>query len=355
MGQATTNIPEQTKRLVIFRFSALGDVALTVPVLLGFLETYPDHVLTVVTRPKFKPIFEKLERVQVLEAQFEGEHKGIVGLFRLYKSIRELRAEAIVDLHNVLRTKILRFFLRFHSVKINVIDKGRADKKALTRSENKIFKPLKHTCLRYKEVFEEHGFNFELGSTQTLPSGQMPKKLVDIGQIEGKLVGIAPFAAYKGKMYSLDKLEKVIKGLTTQLDCTILCFGGGMKEQAAIEAWVRQFPNCYNLIGKFSFAKELDVISNLDLMLSMDSGNGHLAAIFGVPTLTLWGITHPYAGFAPYGQPKENSLLADRANFPNVPTSVYGNTWPPGYEEAINTISEDAIISKIKEILGQFA
>ncbi|MDH3699285.1 MAG: glycosyltransferase family 9 protein [Flavobacteriaceae bacterium] len=352
MGQATSNMPDRTKRLVILRFSALGDVALTAPVLLGFLKAYPDHVLTVVTRPKYSPIFKNLTRVQVLEAQLQGEHKGIIGLFRLYKSIRELQPKAIVDLHNVLRTKILRFFLGFHSVKIKAINKGRADKRSLTRSENKILRPLKHTAKRYKEVFEDLGFNFDLNNTHTLPSRPMPVNIPDIANSKGKLLGFAPFAAHEGKMYSLEKLENVIKGLTSQLNCTILCFGGGNKEQAAIEHWAKEFPNCYNLIGKVSFAEELDVISNLDLMLSMDSGNGHLAAIFGVPTLTLWGITHPYAGFAPYGQPEENSLLADIAKFPKVPTSIYGNACPPGYEEAINTISEDAIISKIKAILG---
>lgn len=355
MGQATTNIPDRTKRLVILRFSALGDVALTVPVLLGFLETYPDRVLTVVTRPKFSPIFEKLARVQVLEARLKDEHKGILGLFRLYRSIRKLQPEAIVDLHNVLRTKILRFFLSFHSAKIRVIDKGRADKRSLTRSDSKILKPLKHTCKRYKEVFEDHGFDFELGSGRTLPTGPMPENMANIGQIEGKMIGIAPFAAHEGKMYGIDKLGKVIEGLTTQLDCTILCFGGGKKEKTAIEHWEEQYPKCYNLIGKFSFTEELDVISNLDIMLSMDSGNGHLAAIFGVPTLTLWGITHPYAGFTPYDQPDENSLLAETTNFPKIPTSIYGNTCPPGYEVAINTIPEDDIISKIKAMLGQIA
>ena len=57
----------------------------------------------------------------------------------------------------------------------------------------------------------------------------------------------------------------------------------------------------------------------------MDSGNGHLAAMYGIPVITVWGVTHPYAGFAPFLQPEENSITADREQFPLIPTSVYGN------------------------------
>jgi len=353
--QATEHIPDRSKRLIVLRFSALGDVALMVPVLMAFLETYPDYSVTLVTRPRFSPIFNKIEGVNVLEARLEGAHKGIIGLFRLHRSIRKLEPEAIVDLHNVLRTKVLRLFFSAKTIGIKAIDKGRSEKRALTRSSKKIYKPLKHTSKRYKEVFEGLGYSFNLKSTHILPKGTMPNNIVDRGQLGGKLIGIAPFAAHKGKMYSLTRLEKVIKALNDHLDCTILCFGGGDKEKSAIAHWSSQYPNCINLIGQVSFDEELKVISNLDLMLSMDSGNGHLAAIFGVPTLTLWGITHPFAGFAPYGQPEEHRLLADRTRFPQIPTSIYGNTYPEGYEEAINTISEEEIISRILAIIDQNA
>ncbi len=348
----TSNIPDRPKRLVVLRFSALGDVALTVPVLLAFLEAYPDYALTVVTRPKFSPIFNKIERVNVLEARLEGAHKGILGLYRLYRTVRELQVEAIVDLHNVLRTKVIRLFFGFHGTRFNTVNKGRSEKSALTRSKNKIWKPLKHTTQRYKEVFEGLGYTFSLDSTQILPSRKMPKNILENSRFEGKIIGIAPFAAHQGKVYDIARLEKVIKGVNAQMDCTIICFGGGDKEKSAIAHWSSQYPNYINLIGQVAFEEELAVISNLDLMLSMDSGNGHLAAIFGVPTLTLWGITHPFAGFAPYGQPEENGLLANRTKYPEIPTSIYGNSCPKGYEEAINTIAEEEIVSRILGILG---
>ena len=102
-----------------------------------------------------------------------------------------------------------------------------------------------------------------------------------------------------------------------------------------------------------SLSEELALISNLDLMVSMDSGNGHLAAMFGVPVITIWGVTHPYAGFAPFNQPESNSLTADREAFPMIPTSVYGNKLPEGYDKAMKTIPPALVYERILQVLEE--
>ena len=94
-----------------------------------------------------------------------------------------------------------------------------------------------------------------------------------------------------------------------------------------------------------------NIISNLDVMLSMDSGNAHIAAMMGVKTITIWGVTHPYAGFVPFNQPEEFCLLADREKFPKIPTSVYGNTFPKDYENAAGSISVETIVNKVISLL----
>ena len=87
-------------------------------------------------------------------------------------------------------------------------------------------------------------------------------------------------------------------------------------------------------------------------MVSMDSGNGHLSAMFGIPTLTIWGITHPFAGFAPFGQDPKLSILADREQYPMIPTSVYGNKFPKGYERVMDTIHPQDVVNTIESLLG---
>ena len=344
--------PPDPQTLVVIRFSALGDVAMTVPVLLAFAASYPDVDVRVCIRPKFQALFNSIPNVKVLPANLDGNHSGLLGLLRLYKQIRNEKPKAILDLHNVLRTRILRSYNGLNRIPYYVLDKGRAEKRRLTRPRNKKWQPLSHTTQRYAAVFEAAGYPLSLSDQHLLPPRRVQdSKLHDT--LEGFiLIGIAPFAAHDAKMYDPRQLEEVIAWLNTRSDCRILIFGGGKLEQQQARNWEEQYSNCMNLIGKYDFDEELNVISSLDLMLSMDSGNGHLSAIFGVPTLTLWGVTHPYTGFAPYNQPDSNSLLADRSRFPAIPTSVYGNHCPQGYQEAINTIPVSLIKERIKAILG---
>ena len=84
----------------------------------------------------------------------------------------------------------------------------------------------------------------------------------------------------------------------------------------------------------------------------MDSGNAHISAMYGIPTITLWGVTHPYAGFYPFGQNETNALLADREMYPLIPTSVYGNKFPEGYDQVMETISPEMVLKKIAQTIS---
>ena len=160
-----------------------------------------------------------------------------------------------------------------------------------------------------------------------------------------------PRISFKGKMYSLERMKEVIDNLNNTKKFKIILFGGGDKEKKQLDTLASSFEHVINCTGALSFEEELKLINNLDLMIAMDSGNAHLAAMYGVKTITLWGVTHPYAGFYPFGQDKNNALLADRDKYPLIPTSVYGNKFPEGYGSAIDSISPEMIIKKIKEIL----
>ncbi len=341
-----------TKHLLVIRLSAMGDVAMVVPVISALIHQYPDVKITVLTRSFFKPLFEQLPNVSVYEADVKGKHKGVLGLWKLFKALKTLQIDFVADLHNVLRSNILKTFFKLSGFQFVQIDKGRAEKKALTQASNKVFKPIKTTHQRYADVFGVLGYTLDLTSNVFLPKRELANKTIQlIVSDDKKLVGIAPFAAFEGKMYPIDLMEQVVSELSKLNSFQILLFGGGKKEQEVLERWENKYPNVASIVGKATFSEELDLISNLEIMLAMDSGNAHLAALFGVPTLTLWGVTHPYTGFYPFGQPLENALLADREKFPLIPTSVYGNKMPEGYTEAMRTIHPQDIIKKMKTIL----
>ena len=324
----------------------MGDVAMIVPVLRAFSQQYPDVNITVLTRVFFTPFFRDLPNVSVFPADLNGKHKGIFGLFKLSNALKKLNIDAVADLHNVLRTKILKLFL-FGKTFIQ-IDKGRTEKKALI-SGNK-FEQLKTTHQRYADVFETLGFKLDL-SNPTCPERAKlnDKSRAIVGVDSKKWIGIAPFATYKSKMYPLDLMETVIETLSNTYK--VVLFGGGQKEIEALNTFENKFDNVISIAGKLSLDEELDVISNLDVMLSMDSGNAHLAVMLGVKVITIWGVTHPFAGFSSFSQPKDYALLSDRKQFPLIPTSIYGNKYPETYIEASRSILPKTIIEKIESII----
>jgi ADP-heptose:LPS heptosyltransferase len=331
------------------RLSAMGDVAMTVPVLRAFVNQYPEVKVTVVSRPFFKPFFEGIPNLSFFAFDEKDRHKGFLGLCKLYQDLNKLNVDAFADLHNVLRSKVVRTLFAVSGKKIASVDKGREEKKDLTRPENKIFKPLTTMFERHVKVFEQLGFSVNLDNPIFPQKAILDSDILKIiGNSRQKLIGIAPFAQYDSKVYPLDLMQDVIDSLALDPSNTILLFGGGKKEIEILNTFSSGKENVINMAGKIKFQQELQLISNLNVMLSMDSGNAHIAAMLGVKVITLWGATHPYAGFYPFNQLLENALVSDRNLYPKLPTSVYGNKKVEGYEDAMRTIAVDDIVSKIK-------
>jgi ADP-heptose:LPS heptosyltransferase len=340
------------KHIAVMRLSAMGDVAMTVPVLRAFVNQHPQVKITIISRPFFKPFFKGIPNLSFFAFDEKERHKGFLGLLRLFQDLKGLEIDAFADLHNVLRSKIIRNLFALSGKKTASVDKGRTEKKALTQPGNKVFQQLPTMFERHAKVFEQLGFMVDLSSRSV--GTLFPEKavlsreiLTLIGTNHQKLIGIAPFAQYDSKVYPLDLMQEVINKLALDSTNTILLFGGGKKEIELLNSLSANKGNVIVVAGEIKFQQELQLISNLDVMLSMDSGNAHIAAMLGVKVITLWGATHPYAGFSPFNQPLENALVSDRNQFPKLPTSVYGNKKVEGYEDAMRTITVDAILKAL--------
>jgi ADP-heptose:LPS heptosyltransferase len=334
------------------RLSAMGDVAMTVPVLRAFSKQYPDVKITVISRPFFKPLFAGIPNLSFFDFDEKERHKGIFGLLRLFNDLKPLQIDAFADLHNVLRSKVVRSLFAINGKKVAAVNKGRDEKKALTRLENKIFKPLTSMFERHAKVFSELGFPSDISMPEFPAKQKLDTETLNLtGEKNKAWIGIAPFAQYDSKVYPLDLLQIVIDELAKNPQYKIFLFGGGNKEIEILDSLSKNKENVINIAGKIKFKQELQLISHLDLMLSMDSGNAHIAAMLGIKTITLWGATHPFTGFSPFNQPLENALVSDRNQFPKLPTSVYGNKKVEGYENAMRTILPEQVIEKIKTSL----
>lgn len=340
------------KHILVIRLSAMGDVAMTVPVLRALMQQYSNLKVTVVSRPFFKPFFNGIPNVNFFAVDLQKRHKGFLGLFRLFSDLKKLEIDAVADLHNVLRSKVIRALFALSGKKAAFTDKGRAEKKALTRAENKVFKPLKPMVERHVETFEKLGFPVSLKHPQFPAKVVLSEEVLKItGHKNLPWIGIAPFAQYEGKVYPLDLMQKVIDELAKNTSNKIFLFGGN-EEIRKLNQLQNNHSNVTVLAGKLKFNQELDVISNLDVMLSMDSGNSHIAAMLGVKVITLWGATHPFAGFSPFNQPLNNCIIADRTKYPLLPTSIYGNKKVKGYESVMRSIPAEKIVTAIQSQLN---
>ena len=342
------------KRLLVFRFSAMGDVAMTVPVLYSLAKAYPELQITIVSRVAFQPFFESLsDNISFIAADLYGKHKGLRGLFRLFKELHRMKFDAVADLHDVLRTFFLRFCFRLTGTPVEHIDKGRKEKKALTRRKNKVRRPLQTTFDRYTKVFQKLGFTFPLHFNSIFenktpaPSLYLPYT----GEKGGnRWLGIAPFAKHAGKMYPLEKMEKVVASLSQETNLQIFLLGGGKQEIEILTDWEKKYPNTIMLAGKLKLKNELALISQLDVMISMDSANMHMASLTHTPVISIWGATHPWCGFMGWNQSIENAIQID---LPCRPSSIFGNK--PCYRKdyaCLNQISPEMILERIRQFLN---
>lgn len=202
--------------------------------------------LPLVSREAFRPFFEKLPaNISFIAADLYGKHKGIRGLYRLFRELSPSKFDAVADLHDVLRTFFLRFCFRLTGIPVEHINKGRKEKKALTRQQNKKCIALTPTCERYANVFRKLGLSFPLEFT-TIYETEQPDRSTFIQHTGEKgdfrWVGIAPFAKHVGKMYPLSKMEEVIVELSRQEKSNYFCSAAGRKKLRPLPLGKRNTP-----------------------------------------------------------------------------------------------------------------
>ena len=333
-------------KLLIIRFSALGDIAMSVPIVHDLAVQYPDLEITMLSREMARPLFEQLpQNVHFIAADLKGRHKGLLGLCRLWRDAHLSDFDYIADFHGVLRTWWLRTEGCLRRKKIAKIDKGRNGKKALTRQKNKVFVQQATSFERYAKVLGQLGFSIKPSFTKLDYSSFCETQKPD----NETWIGIAPFAKHEAKVYPMDKMEQVIKALSEREHTTVFLFGGGTTENEQIERLCAKYNNVRPAKSQQGLKGELALMGQLDVMLSMDSANMHLASLVGTRVVSVWGGTHPYAGFLGWNQKAEDCIQLD---LPCRPCSVYGNK--PcfrGDYACMNGIAPKQVIKKISTYL----
>lgn len=338
-------------KILVIRLSAFGDIAMLVPVVYSVAKAYPDSRFVVLTRRSFSPLFKSLAKnIETMAFDSENEHKGISGLLKLRKRVLKRNFTHIADTHDVIRTKLIRSSLFGSSrVKTAHIDKGRTDKKRLIETKDTTH-PLMSTIERYKRVFQELGFDFEITFRNVFQEKQVSYSALGDWQptVGSRRIGIAPFARHKGKIYPLEKMEKVVEMLSSDSQNRLFLFGGSDEEKHTLKKWAAKYSNTVCTVGRLFLQEELLLIHSLDVLISMDSANMHLASLVETPVVSVWGATHPSLGFYGFGQNLENAVQTDLGC---RPCSVYGNK--PCYRKdyaCMNRIDPGDIVARIRTI-----
>lgn len=399
-------------KVFAIRFSAIGDVAMLVPVFRKALAANPELEILFISKPFLEPLFSGWERLSFIPVHTE-DYKGLAGLVRLASYLSSLHnAGVYLDLHDNLRTRILRTIWKLQGKKVYVLDKGRGEKAELTRRKNKKLRPLTHAVDRYLQVFEAAGIlissqpatdtgspalieNSATASFSVMESDPITDKdrltakvkLTDTGRrnwlnhhpqeiematlpfpvpaypahaVSQLQIGYAPYASSSLKDLPVAHSRRLLGMILDRFPLSsIILFGGrdrqadlqNLKDSASLGEAGKSISLATELVSGFS--SELELIAELDLMLSMDSGNMHLAAISGVPVIGIFGTTHPDLGFSPYGQ--EESGTFGLEGLECRPCTVFGNgTCYRGDFACMNQLPLEQLVDKIAEKTGQY-
>lgn len=338
--------------ILIIRVSAIGDVAMTIPVLYSVAKAHPQDTFTVLTQTSLLPLFiHQPQNVKAIGMDAKTTEKSFFKFIQFILRLRAYNFDRVIDLHSVIRSWIVDFIFRLQGKPVFKINKHRnAGKRFTARPPKKIFQ-LRSVSDRYADVFKAAGFRFDVQFVSLFDKYPVDETVMKemAGDKTGRWIGIAPFARHKGKRYPIEKMEKIIEVLSGRNETTLFLFGDRGDERKILHRWENTFCHTVNCSGRFSLEQELLLMSRLDLMVSMDSANMHLASLAGIKVLSIWGATHPFSGFYGYNQRLDLAVQTDLAC---RPCSIYGdkrcyrNDWACMY-----SITSEQVVDKINQYL----
>jgi ADP-heptose:LPS heptosyltransferase len=311
------------RNVLVMRFSALGDVAMTIPVIYPMCKANPDTRFVMVTKPWPATMFhDRPDNLMVVGIDVKKEYKGLLGLCKLASRLRkEYDIDAVADLHNVLRTRVIGMFMKLRGIPVVRLDKERGKRKALIH--HKTTEPVTPTHDRYRKVLEQLGFQSPDDFSRLYDGKPLPdSSIVPVKEPGQKWIAVSPFSAHDGKCYPLEQMAQVVAMLSKRENYWIFLMGGGKDEKLALRPFAKANQHVISMAEiKHGFTDEYVLLSKCDVMLTMDSANMHLASLMGLKSVTIWGATSPACGFQGYGKDGADDIQLDMEC---RPCGIYG-------------------------------
>jgi len=322
-------------KILVIRFSAMGDVILCHPVLSEVIRLNPEVRIDFLTRNGLEFIVKGIPNVNSIALKFKKGLSGFLQLLQLVKELRNKNYDAVIDLHGSIRSRLISILLFGGRKNIFRIDKGRDVKKARIGHLNIDSKPLRHHILRYRDVFVKAGLKLfdQLEDTISIRWSknenlqlEIEKTMLENGWNDKKRIGIAAFAKHQWKEWN--KTESFIEKILEEDGHTLIfLFGAGPAEKSKMLEWQKKSFGRVIIVGDyFTLQQEIYFFSYLDALVTMDSANLHLANLSNIPKIiSIWGPTDPGMGFGPVDQKRNIFVQKSAQQLTCRPCSVYGN------------------------------
>ena len=325
----TMTVSDTPSRILVIRFSSMGDIVLTSPVTRQLDRLFPDAEIEFLTRSEYVSLARALPGVAVVRRFDPG-----TGLLSLVSRLRERRYDLAIDLHGNLRSRLVA--MTGIAGRVLRYDKRRFARMAIVRRRRRS-RPVPHTIDRYLEVLDR----FEASAAPGLEGAQnaaekrlphlkvgdaaaamVEERLAGAGIApDVRILGVAPGASHGPKRWPPERFARVADHMAESRDMKILLLGSEADRPVTGEVADAMERPAVDWTGATDLALLPAAVRRCALLVSNDSGPMHVATAVGTPVIGVFGATHPRLGFAPVG-PADAAVTLD---LPCSPCSLHGN------------------------------
>ena len=322
-------VSETPSRILVIRFSSMGDIVLSSPVTRQLGRLFPDAEIDFLTRSEYVSLARALPGVAAVQRFDPG-----TGLLRLVSRLRERRYDLAFDLHGNLRSRLVA--MAGVAGRVLRYDKRRFARMAIVRRRRRS-RPVPHTIDRYLEVLDrlEAGASPGPEGAHDTAENRLPQLKVDdaaaamvaerlagagIGP-DVRVLGVAPGASHGPKRWPPERFARVADHLAKSRDLKVLLLGSEADRPVTGEVARAMECPAVDWTGATDLAMLPAAVRRCALLVSNDSGPMHVATAVGTPVIGIFGATHPGLGFAPVG-PADAAITLD---LPCSPCSLHGN------------------------------
>jgi len=326
----------QPIRFLILRFSSIGDIVLTTPLVRALKNQVENSEIHYFTKPEYEEILKAnpyIDKIHTLQKNLPSQ----------LKEIKAQNIDYIIDLHHNLRTARIKTTLRNIAFSF---DKLNFKKWLLVNFKvNKL--PDKHIVDRYFDtidVFDAqedgHGLDYFIPEGDVINLNELP------GPFYKGYIGFVIGAKHKTKKLTDEKIQNISK----KMDYPQVLMGGP-DEQEFAETLAQQNPGkIFNACGKYSINQSASLIRQSGLVITHDTGLMHIAAAFHKKIISVWGNTVPEFGMYPY-MPHPESTLFEIRGLSCRPCSKLGfKKCPKKHFRCILDIDDSAVASKALQL-----